>query len=63
MDTLGTRGIGALEFEPTWKRESGEAFGVGVAGLAHQLLSSRAGFSRRLHSEADVASLMVVSGR
>jgi hypothetical protein len=66
MDTLGTRGMGVLEFEPTWKRQSGVAFGVEVAGLvdlAHHLLSSRAGFSRRLHSEADVASLMDGSGR
>jgi serine/threonine-protein kinase HipA len=60
---VGTRGMGALEFEPTWKRESGEAFGVEVAGLvdlAHHLLSSRAGFSSRLHSEADVAQLVQI---
>lgn len=53
---IGTRGMGALEFEPAFPKTSGRATKIEISGLveaAEQILSGRKNFRSRLNDEEE----------
>jgi len=60
---IGTRGMGALEFEPTMLKESRRTFSVemdGLVDIAQQMLSQRTGFDVNLNRDKESAVMEIL---
>jgi serine/threonine-protein kinase HipA len=57
---IGTRGMGALEFEPTWQKEGKRSFSVELQSLvdiAKKMLSQRKGFETNVQKDEEKAMM------
>ncbi|MEI6048766.1 MAG: type II toxin-antitoxin system HipA family toxin [Bacteroidota bacterium] len=60
---IGTRGMGALEFEPTTFRENKRSFSIEIGSLvdiAQKMLSQREAFTANLHKDEEKAMLEII---
>lgn len=60
---IGTRGMGALEFEPTWQKESKRSFSVELQSLvdiAKKMLSQRKGFETNVQKNEEKAMMDIL---
>lgn len=60
---IGTRGMGALEFEPSWPRESKRSFSVeldSLVDIAKKMLSQRKAFETNLRQDEEKAMMDIL---